>query len=83
MSESVIQLDKSKCTACYSCIRACPVKAIHVRESSVYPYIEERKCIACGTCIGACAYNAISYSDSKKPLRLPVSLTTLPITANL
>ena len=69
MSESVIQLDKSKCTACYSCIRACPVKAIHVRESSVYPYIEERKCIACGTCIGACAYNAISYSDSKKSVK--------------
>ncbi|MDR2585324.1 MAG: 4Fe-4S binding protein [Prevotellaceae bacterium] len=69
MSENVIQLDKSKCKACYSCIRACPVKAIHVGENSVFPYIEEHKCIVCGTCIGTCAYDAITYSDSKKGVK--------------
>ena len=66
MSVSVIQLDKSKCRACYSCVRTCPVKAIHVRGNTVFPYIEEDKCIMCGTCIGTCAYNAIKHFDSKK-----------------
>ncbi len=69
MLDNIIQLDKSKCKACYTCIRACPVKAIHVRKNSVFPHIEESKCILCGTCIGTCAYNAISYIDSKKSVK--------------
>ena len=66
---SVIQLDKTKCKACYSCVRTCPVKAVHVRGNTVFPYIEERKCILCGTCIGTCAYGAVTYFDSKKNVR--------------
>ena len=62
---SVIQLDKSKCKACYSCVRICPVKAVQVRGNTVFPYIEESKCITCGACIGVCAYNAITYFNSK------------------
>ena len=62
----IIKLDKSQCKACYSCVRKCPVKAIHVRGNTVFPTIEERKCILCGSCIGNCAYNAITYLDSKK-----------------
>ena len=65
MLDPVIQLEKSKCKACYSCIRACPVKAIQVRKNSVFPFIEETKCIQCGSCIGTCAYKAITYLDSK------------------
>ena len=69
MPINVIQLDKSKCKACYSCVRKCPVKAIHVRGNTVFPYIEEDKCILCGTCIGTCAYNAIRSFDSKKNVK--------------
>jgi iron only hydrogenase large subunit-like protein len=69
MPNSIIQLDKSKCKACYSCVRICPVKAVHVRGNTVFPYIEENKCILCGNCIGACAYDAISYFDSKKNVK--------------
>ena len=69
MSDKIIQLDKSKCKACYSCVRACPVKAVHVRGNTVFPYIEESKCILCGACIGICAYNAITHFDSKKNVR--------------
>ena len=69
MLNNVIRLDKSKCKACYSCIRTCPVKAIHVRGNTVFPYIEERKCILCGTCIGTCAYNAIHHLDSIKSVK--------------
>jgi len=70
MTDNVIQLDGSKCKACYSCIRACPVKAIHVRKNSVFPHIEESRCILCGVCIGVCAYNAISYIDSSKEVKM-------------
>jgi len=65
----IIKLDRSKCKACYSCVRTCPVKAIHVRGNTVFPYIEESKCILCGTCIGTCAYDAITYFDSKKNVK--------------
>ncbi len=70
MTENVIQLDGSKCKACYSCIRACPVKAIHVRKNSVFPHIEESRCIHCGVCLHTCAYNAISYLDSTKDVKM-------------
>ena len=65
----IIKLDKSRCKACYSCVRKCPVKAIHVRDNTVFPYIEESKCIICGSCIGNCAYDAISYLNSKKNVK--------------
>ena len=70
MADNVIQLDGSKCKACYSCIRACPVKAIHVRKNSVFPHIDETRCIHCGVCLHTCAYNAISYLDSTKEVKM-------------
>jgi iron only hydrogenase large subunit-like protein len=66
MKNSVIQWNSGKCKTCYSCIRACRVKAIHVKNNSVFPYFEEEQCIHCGHCIAACAYHAISYFDSKE-----------------
>ncbi len=69
MSKNIIQLEKSKCKACYSCARTCPVKAIHVHTNSVFPHIEESKCILCGACIDTCAYDAITYFDSKENVK--------------
>jgi len=66
MKNSVIQWNSGKCKTCYSCIRACKVKAIHVKNNSVFPYFEEDQCIHCGHCIAACAYHAISFFDSKE-----------------
>lgn len=70
MIGNIIQLDGSKCKACYSCIRTCPVKAIHVRKNSVFPHIEESRCINCGVCLDTCAYNAISYLDSTQEVKM-------------
>ena len=69
MNNSVIQWDNGKCKTCYSCIRACKVKAIHVKNNSVFPYFEEDQCIHCGHCIAVCAYHAISYFDSKEQVK--------------
>ena len=69
MNNSVIQWNSGRCKTCYSCIRACKVKAIHVKNNSVFPYFEEDQCIHCGHCIAACAYHAISYQDSKEMVK--------------
>lgn len=52
----VIKFSKTNCRNCYSCIRACDVKAIRVKNEQA-EIIEER-CIACGKCIKACHKNA-------------------------
>lgn len=62
---SVIKFLKTDCQNCYSCIRACSVKAIKVKNSQA-EIIEER-CIACGKCINVCPKNAkVIASDIEK-----------------
>lgn len=55
----VLNLNNNKCVACYACVRACPVKAIQVKEHNNKPHIVEENCIACGSCLEACSYSAI------------------------
>ena len=50
-------VDKDKCTACGSCVEACPVDAIKVEEKAI---IDEENCIDCGTCVDECPEEAIS-----------------------
>ncbi len=69
MGKKVIIWDSNKCKTCYACIRACDVKAIHVKPNSVFPYFEDNLCVHCGHCIAACAYGAISYHDSKEEVK--------------
>lgn len=45
------------CAACGECIKACPVKAISIKNKKAH--IENGKCIGCASCIAACKYNAI------------------------
>ena len=45
-----------ECTACGSCVEACPVEAINEGE----PYtIDPELCIDCGACIDECPVGAI------------------------
>ncbi len=69
MKNEIIIWDQEKCQTCYSCIRACPVKAIHVKGDSVFPYFEDSLCTYCGRCIFACAYKAITYHNSIKEVK--------------
>ena len=69
MNNKIIIWDRNKCKTCYSCIRACPVKAIHVKQNTVYPHFEDGRCTHCGHCIAACAYDAIKYYDSKEEVK--------------
>ena len=50
-------VDEEKCTACGTCVEACPVEAIKLGAKAK---IDEENCIDCGTCVDECPEKAIS-----------------------
>lgn len=50
------------CKKCYSCVRACPTKAIEVHggQANIIP----EKCISCGNCVTVCTQNAKRVTSS-------------------
>ncbi len=57
----LIEVDKEKCNLSFTCIRACPAKAIKIADK--YANIIANKCIGCGNCVTVCAQNAISFRN--------------------
>lgn len=85
MIQNVTQIvftDKARCRDCYRCLRACPVKAIGVREGQAF--VVEGRCISCGTCIRECPQGAKAFrNDVEKADRLlagedPVAASVAP-----
>lgn len=63
-----IQLNTSKCTACFKCIEACSKKVIGKIDILIHKHAIIRngeECVGCGKCIKVCDAGAIS-SISKK-----------------
>jgi len=60
----LIQIDESKCTLCYACVRSCPTKAITTLSNSDKIVINHDRCISCGNCYISCGPKAISYQKS-------------------
>jgi len=52
-----VNVDKEKCTGCESCVEACPVEAIKVKEKAE---VDEETCIDCGACVDECPTEALS-----------------------
>lgn len=54
-----VQLDKTKCTLCMSCVGACPVSAL--MDAPDYPRLKfvERNCVQCGLCVHTCPEAAL------------------------
>lgn len=52
-----VRVNEKKCIGCVKCMKACPTKAIRVREGKA-KIITER-CIDCGECLRVCPYDAI------------------------
>lgn len=53
---AVVFTNKARCRDCYRCLRACPVKAIRMKDGQAY--VVEDRCIACGTCVRECPQGA-------------------------
>lgn len=53
-----IQINNDKCIGCVICMKACPTKAIRVREGKAV--ITGEKCIDCGECFRVCPYKAVT-----------------------
>lgn len=49
----------ARCRDCYRCLRACPVKAIRMKNGQAY--VDQARCIACGTCIRECPQQAKTF----------------------
>ncbi|MBN2215057.1 MAG: 4Fe-4S binding protein [Bacteroidales bacterium] len=67
--EPLININKQKCTSCYTCIRICPVKAIQIKAGDQYPIVKMNRCIGCGTCITACSPKAMNFRNETAEAR--------------
>ena len=66
--EPLLKINNETCTACYSCVRACPVKAIRVSSEKIKPVIVPERCIGCGSCVAVCGPGAIEIRNTRDEL---------------
>ncbi len=53
-------VDGDTCTACGSCIRACPSSCLYSVEGEGSPVVDAGGCVRCGICVQTCPEHAIS-----------------------
>ncbi len=55
------KVEKDKCTACKSCVDACPNGSITVPEDVAVVNADD--CIDCGACVDACSTGAVALES--------------------
>src|SRR6056297_2292741 len=66
MPSAYVQFEGKYCTGCTKCVRACPTKAIRIRDQRAVLF--ENLCIGCGECIRVCPEGAISPVMDRRSL---------------
>ncbi len=66
MAEAYVEFDEALCTGCTKCVRACPTKAIRIRNERAVLFPD--LCIGCGECIRVCPEGAVSSTISYQRL---------------
>ncbi len=61
--EPLVSIEKEKCSACFACVRSCPVNAILLDDNDL-PEVNDSRCIGCGNCVTQCPENVIYYRSS-------------------
>ncbi len=78
MLSSYIRIDDSFCNGCSKCVRACPTKALRIRNNKAVVF--DSLCIGCGECIRVCPQGAvsssISYPKVKEPGKVSVAIVS-------
>lgn len=63
-----IYTEITECRDCYKCVRACPVKAIQVKDGNAV--IIHERCIYCGACVDVCPSNAKKVRSDLSRVRM-------------
>jgi iron only hydrogenase large subunit-like protein len=75
--------DRSKCIGCVTCTKACPTRAIRVRDRVAG--VDDELCIDCGTCMEVCRHDAVRPRTSSpadlKRFKRTVALPSLTLFA--
>jgi len=59
-----IKIDEQRCIGCVTCMHACPVKAIRIRNGKASVFKHDL-CIDCGECLRVCPVQAVQSMTSK------------------
>jgi len=66
----VAQVDATLCTACGTCVEACPFEATSLNGASA---VDWARCMGCGVCVGQCPSQALTLvRDERKGIPLDV-----------
>jgi len=66
------EINRNRCTACGSCIKWCPKKAISLIDEKAL--IDKKMCIGCGECLAVCQFNAVRFDWGIESKRLQESI---------
>ena len=62
-----IYTELTECRDCYKCVRACPVKAIQVKDGRAV--VVKDRCVFCGRCVDTCPSHAKKIRDDISRVR--------------
>ncbi|MCX7805141.1 MAG: PAS domain-containing protein [Planctomycetota bacterium] len=63
----MIRVTAKDCRDCYKCLRACPLKAVRIREG--HAEVAQDRCVYDGRCIPVCPQGAMYARESVEPVR--------------